>query len=119
LLQVGKPRKQIALLTGKPGRAAMMDFEAFAYDTINGTELYNVTTAVMEHGPHVMVTLGFPSFTTIYYDPTVAADVDSAVAGYTGNDTAEIVSAPKNAGESLRLGAMSVVAGGLLMALLL
>jgi hypothetical protein len=99
----------------------MLDFEAFAYDAIDGTELYNVTTDVMEHGPHLMITLGFPSFASIYYDPTVAADVDSAVAGYASNVTAEIVStvAPKNAGESLKLGAMSVVAGAMLLALLL
>jgi hypothetical protein len=99
----------------------MLDFEAFAYDAIDGTQLFNVTTDVMEHGPHVTVTLGFPYFTSMYYDPTVAADVDSAVAGYTGNTTAEVVTAPalKNAGDGVRLGAMSIVAGGLLLVLLL
>jgi hypothetical protein len=120
-MQVDKPRKQISLLTGKAGKAAMLDFEAYAYDSVNGTQLLNVTTSVMEHGPHVMVTLVFPYFTSIYYDPTVATDVDSTVAGYTANTTAGVVSTagPKNAGDSLRLGAMSVVAGGLLLAVLL
>uniref|UniRef100_A0A383VAQ8 Uncharacterized protein n=1 Tax=Tetradesmus obliquus TaxID=3088 RepID=A0A383VAQ8_TETOB len=116
---VDKPRKQVAMLTGKPGKAAMLDFEAYAYDAVDGSQLLNVTTSVMEHGSHLMVTLGFPYFTSIYYDPTVATNVDSTVAGYTANTTAEVVAALKNAGDSLRLGAVSFVAGGLLLALLL
>jgi hypothetical protein len=99
----------------------MLDFEAYAYNSVDGTQLFNVTTEVMGHSPHLMVTLGFPYFNSIYYDPTVATDVDSTVAGYTANTTAEVTTtaAPKNAGNTLRLGAMSAVAGGLLLALLL
>lgn len=118
--QAATPKAKVALLTGA-GKAALLNFETYAYDSVNGSQVFNISSDVTDHGDHTMVTLSFPAKPAIYYDPTMETNVDPTTAGYNTTDTLVLTDvqvtngSESNAADSSRFSYLSAVAAGLLL----
>lgn len=118
---------RFALITDKAsGQAATLDLETYAYDKVDGSTLYNVTSTMLQQGGDTVVRLTFPSFTSIYYDPTLDTGVNATTVGYSTSDLSNALTddpetestnttAPKNAAGSARSGIMSALLSAVLL----